>query len=405
MSILRKVKYLSKYIDQFSFALLNVGTIFFISKFLASDQAAKYVLVSSYASFSLIVIVAIVISPYWIFSADTNKRYENFIFSFYATLGISILCGSVLGGLFTINSGSYTSGALILALSIAYPVYDFLRRSLYVHHGEFVSAICSALLCFFVAILYLILNYLDVSVFEVYVIVLISFIAIANLVMYKFNIHLIDSSIKKVKISYRAKSSDYWSLGKWSAGSMTCFWMATQGLFIILSKHISDEQLVTTRLCLSITGIIAIYFTALENNLMPSLRKQFINKQYDNILVVRKSYYIKGFLFSASMSLIIALFYNLFFQNGIFIFAILCCYQIFSGLLKFESYFLKVLQKHNVVFLSNFVALVATLIFGYLLGVENDYVLALMILFNGIVCSMFYLFFSKFLSSNGGKYV
>ncbi|MEA4228705.1 hypothetical protein VBS18_11220, partial [Klebsiella pneumoniae] len=95
---MRKLGFIYKYIDQFFFSLLNVGTIAFVSKYLSSELAAKYILINTYASFSLIVVVALVITPFWVHSANRNS--DNFVFGSKFAINLSLLTGIIISAVY-----------------------------------------------------------------------------------------------------------------------------------------------------------------------------------------------------------------------------------------------------------------------------------------------------------------
>ncbi|MBK5145710.1 hypothetical protein I2494_18720 [Budviciaceae bacterium BWR-B9] len=385
-----------KYIDQFAFALLNVGTILFISKFLVTEQAVKYIIISSLSSFSLVLVVALIISPFWIFCVKGEHQNEYFNFSIKLTLIVSTLISTILSLFHYIENESITDVLIIFSLGTLYPFYDFLRRALYVIHKESLAAMMTSFLCILTAISYFILFINNVQNYTFYLSVLVIFLALFICAILLLTRDFYLSSLVTHHSSWQKKLINYWSLGKWSMSSMICFWLATQGLFIYFGHTVADESIVTTRLCLSLAGIMAIYFSAIENKLMPQLRELFIINAIEKISEIRISYYKNSLIISIILMTLLFFGYYIFISEDIVnlnILLILCLHQPIIGLFKFESFYLKIKRFHFKVFISNFIALAITALSSLLLDKNSSNFLAYLILINGLVCSVFYIYF------------
>lgn len=80
-----------KYIDQFLFALINIGTILFISKFINEYEASKYIYVTTFTSLSLVVNAAFIISPTWYYCTNIEKLKEYHSFNLLLLILSSII--------------------------------------------------------------------------------------------------------------------------------------------------------------------------------------------------------------------------------------------------------------------------------------------------------------------------
>ncbi|EIV9451188.1 hypothetical protein MBM74_004600 [Salmonella enterica] len=398
---LNKFNGLCKYIDQFSFALLNVGMIFFASRFLNNDQAAKYIIINSYSSFSLVVIVALVISPFWVFSVESTTRGAHYRLSLYLSVLISFASAIVLSSLMFLREHDWKYSTLIFGLSMCYPLYDFLRRSLYIVKKEFIAAILSLSLFFVTALSYFIMYFCGIRKADDYLLVLIIIMSLTSLSIIFLNRQNYSSSNDKFEI--KKVIFDYWKIGKWAAASMLCFWVITQGSFIYLEKIIDNEQLVFTRLALSLSGIIAIYFSAIENKLMPEIREIIYQGNSEQLISKWKNYFTHGLVTSICCTLFVVVFYSIFFkinQYQLSIVLLMCIYQMVSGIFKFSSFHLKAKKLHKSVFYCNFISVIIVILIYMSLKTNNPFVLPAIIIVNGTLSSALY---SYFLFINRGK--
>ncbi|BBT02399.1 hypothetical protein WP7S18E04_29610 [Klebsiella sp. WP7-S18-ESBL-04] len=119
---------------------------------------------------------------------------------------------------------------LIFGLSMCYPLYDFLRRSLYIVKKEFIAAILSLSLFFVTALSYFIMYFCGIRKADDYLLVLIIIMSLTSLSIIFLNRQNYSSSNDKFEI--KKVIFDYWKIGKWAAASMLCFWVITQGSFI-----------------------------------------------------------------------------------------------------------------------------------------------------------------------------
>ncbi|WP_170994816.1 hypothetical protein, partial [Escherichia coli] len=302
---MRKLGFIYKYIDQFFFSLLNVGTIAFVSKYLSSELAAKYILINTYASFSLIVVVALVITPFWVHSANRNS--DNFVFGSKFAINLSLLTGIIISAVYILKqNGNYHDVIQIILVSVSYPMYDFLRRTLYVENKEIISAITTVVLSMFIGVGYWLLYLQGATSYQPYVYLLAIGLIIASCALLISNLIIRKTDAKEGNIedkNYYHKIKEYFVYGRWSAISMICFWLSTQGLFVFLYGKISDDELVVSRLCLSLTGIISIYFASIENKLMPDLRRAYVSNDINYIKTQWKMYWRNGLLISIPLSL------------------------------------------------------------------------------------------------------
>ncbi|HCI6751178.1 TPA: hypothetical protein ACWL6H_003830 [Klebsiella quasipneumoniae] len=397
---MRKLGFIYKYIDQFFFSLLNVGTIAFVSKYLSSELAAKYILINTYASFSLIVVVALVITPFWVHSANRNS--DNFVFGSKFAINLSLLTGVIISAVYILKqNGNYHDVIQIILVSVSYPMYDFLRRTLYVENKEIISAITTVVLSMFIGVGYWLLYLQGATSYQPYVYLLAIGLIIASCALLISNLIIRKTDAKEGNIedkNYYHKIKEYFVYGRWSAISMICFWLSTQGLFVFLYGKISDDELVVSRLCLSLTGIISIYFASIENKLMPDLRRAYVSNDINYIKTQWKMYWRNGLLISIPLSLSIYVIYILYYGGNLkysIPFILLALYQILTGVFKYYAYVLKSAQKHKETFYSNLFGVVFTYILAYSFIFTAQNVIALMVLANGILCSVAYYFFLK----------
>ncbi|MFP2514987.1 hypothetical protein [Buttiauxella agrestis] len=392
--MLVKLSKLCKYIDQFSFAALNVGMIFFASRFLDNSQAAKYIIINSYSSFSLVVIVSLVISPFWVFSVERKTQGYHYRLSLKLTILISFISATLLSSFMFYREQDWRYGLLIFGLSVCYPLYDFLRRSLYIVKKEFISAILSALLLLVSTLSYCLMYFCGAREAGDYLSALIFIMSIISLIIMiinnkNYHSYPFEDDLKKILL-------EYWTIGKWSAASMLCFWIITQGSFIYLEKVIDNEQLVFTRLALSLAGIIAIYFSAVENKLMPEIRGIVYSGDSNLLFSLWRCYFKNGLIISFVCTLFVVLFYMIFFdinQYQLSIILLMCLYQSISGVFKFSSFHLKAKKLHRSVFFCNLISVIIVVLFYMGVGTDNSFSLPLIILANGIVSSLLYSYF------------
>ena len=392
--MLAKLNKLCKYIDQFSFALLNVGMIFFASRFLDNSQAAKYIIINSYSSFSLVVIVSLVISPFWVFSVERATRGYHYRLSLYLTIFISFISATLLSTVMFVREQDWKYSLLIFGLSMCYPMYDFLRRSFYIVKKEFIAAMLSVSLLLSTMLSYFVMYFSGVREAGCYLSSLILIMSIISLVIVLLNqssYRVFDSEDELKKVLF-----EYWTIGKWSAASMLCFWFITQGSFIYLEKVIGNEQLVFTRLALSLAGIIAIYFSAVENKLMPEIREIVYKGNSESLILKWKTYFTNGLITSACCTFIVVLFYLAFFKTNQYqlsIVLLMCLYQSVSGIFKFNSFYLKAKKLHKSVFYSNFISVIFVILIYMVADTDNQFLLPLIILVNGVISSVLYGYF------------
>ncbi|MBG2866486.1 hypothetical protein I4616_14640, partial [Proteus mirabilis] len=282
-----------KYIDQFLFALINIGTILFISKFINEYEASKYIYITTFTSLSLVVNAAFIISPTWYYCTSAEKLREyhtfNLLLLIISSFIISIFIYSFM------NEKSLFMLITLFFLCLLFPLFDYLRRILYILKDEKKAGRSSLLLVFITFTAYIILKFIyNVEEYIYYISYLILSLFISSLIT-------LIKIAKKYKIELRLnmifstqKLKNYINLGKWSALSMLCFWISTQGIFIIFNNKISDQAFIISKVCLSFTSIIAIFFSAIENNLMPLLRKNIINKDLINIEKTKIKYFKNG---------------------------------------------------------------------------------------------------------------
>ncbi|WP_371333970.1 hypothetical protein [Klebsiella quasipneumoniae] len=397
---MRKLGFIYKYIDQFFFSLLNVGTIAFVSKYLSSELAAKYILINTYASFSLIVVVALVITPFWVHSVNRNS--DNFVFGSKFAINLSLLTGVIISAVYILKqNGNCYDVIQIILVSVSYPMYDFLRRTLYVENKEIISAITTVVLSMFIGVGYWLLYLQGATSYQPYVYLLAIGLIIASCALLISNLIIRKTDAKEGNIedkNYYHKIKEYFVYGRWSAISMICFWLSTQGLFVFLYGKISDDELVVSRLCLSLTGIISIYFASIENKLMPDLRRAYVSNDINYIKTQWKMYWRNGLLISIPLSLSIYVIYIFYYGGNLkysIPFILLALYQILTGVFKYYAYVLKSAQKHKETFYSNLFGVVFTYILAYSFIFTAQNVIALMVLANGILCSVAYYFFLK----------
>lgn len=398
---MRKLGFIYKYIDQFFFSLLNVGTIAFVSKYLSSELAAKYILINTYASFSLIVVVALVITPFWVHSA--NKQTDNFLFGVKFAINLSLFTGVIISVLYVFKqNGNYLDVIQIILVSVSYPMYDFLRRTLYVENKEFISAVTTVILSMFIALGYLLLYINGTTNYQPYVYLLALGLSFASLSLFICNFVVRktgkEKEIEQEKQHYYHKIKEYFVYGRWSAISMICFWLSTQGLFVFLYGKISDDELVVSRLCLSLTGIISIYFASIENKLMPQLRRAYVSDDINYIKSQWSKYWKNGLSISIPLSVLIYGMYIFYYGENLkysITFALLAIYQILTGVFKYYAYVLKSAQRHKETFYSNLFGVLLTYLLAYSIMFTAQNIVALMVLVNGILCSAGYYFFLK----------
>jgi hypothetical protein len=174
---------------------------------------------------------------------------------------------------------------------------------------------------------------------------------------------------------------------------MLCFWVVTQGSFIYFEKIIDNEQLVFTRLALSLSGIIAIYFSAIENKLMPEVRSIIYEGNSNLLISTRRSYFRNGIIISTLSTLFVFIFYLLFVKNDQYqlsILLIMCLYQSISGVFKFSSFQLKAKKLHKSVFFCNLISVIIIVIIYCVIGKGNGFLLPLILFLNGVFSSVMY---------------
>ncbi|WP_311746342.1 hypothetical protein [Proteus penneri] len=381
-----------KYIDQFLFALINIGTILFISKFINEHEASKYIYVTTFTSLSLVVNAAFIISPTWYYCTNIEKLKEYHSFNL-----LLLILSSIIVSIFIYNFMREKNLFLsinIFLLCLLFPLFDYLRRILYILKDEKKAGISSLLLVCITLASYLILKFIyNIEEYTYYISYLILSLATSALFIitniklkYKINFHI------KMLFSPQ-KLKNYINLGKWSALSMLCFWISTQGIFIIFNNHISDQAFVISKVCLSFSSIIAIFFSAIENNLMPSLRKNIINNDFVNIEKIKIKYFKNGFFISILFSFISISSYFLLYKfnyTALFTILMLCFYQAFSGIFKIYAYLLKSINKYNLIFYINSFCTIVILTSASILLDKSNYIISITILFFGISTSVLY---------------
>ncbi|MEQ5226157.1 hypothetical protein ABN220_10990 [Proteus cibi] len=381
-----------KYIDQFLFALINIGTILFISKFINEHEASKYIYVTTFTSLSLVVNAAFIISPTWYYCTNIEKLKEYHSFNLLLLILSSIIVSFLIYNL--MREKSLFLSINIFLLCLLFPLFDYLRRILYILKDEKKAGISSLLLVCITLTSYVILKFIyNIEEYTYYISYLILSLA-ASALFIIINIKL------KYEISFHIKMlfspqklKNYINLGKWSALSMLCFWISTQGIFIIFNNHISDQAFVISKVCLSFSSIIAIFFSAIENNLMPSLRKNIINNDLVNIEKIKIKYFKNGFLISILFTFISISFYFLLYKfnyTALFTILTLCFYQAFSGIFKIYAYLLKSINKYNLIFYINSFCTILILTSASILLDKSNYIISLTILFFGISTSILY---------------
>lgn len=277
-------------------------------------------------------------------------------------------------------------------------MYDFLRRTLYVENKEIISAITTVVLSMFIGVGYWLLYLQGATSYQPYVYLLAIGLIIASCALLISNLIIRKTDAKEGNIedkNYYHKIKEYFVYGRWSAISMICFWLSTQGLFVFLYGKISDDELVVSRLCLSLTGIISIYFASIENKLMPDLRRAYVSNDINYIKTQWKMYWRNGLLISIPLSLSIYVIYIFYYGGNLkysIPFILLALYQILTGVFKYYAYVLKSAQKHKETFYSNLFGVVFTYILAYSFIFTAQNVIALMVLANGILCSVAYYF-------------
>lgn len=381
-----------KYIDQFLFALINIGTILFISKFINEHEASNYIYVTTFTSLSLVVNAAFIISPTWYYCTNIERLKEyhpfNLLLLILSSVVVSIFIYSLMREknlLLSIN---------IFLLCLLFPLFDYLRRILYILKDEKKAGISSLLLVCITLVSYVILKFVyNIEEYIYYISYLILSLFISSLfILIKLTLkHEINIHIKTLFSSQKLKN--YISLGKWSALSMLCFWISTQGIFIIFNNHISNQAFVISKVCLSFSSIIAIFFSAIENNLMPSLRKNIINKDFVNIEKIKVKYFKNGLIISILFTFISIFSYFLLYDfnyTALFILLMLCFYQAFSGLFKIYAYLLKSINNYNLLFYINLFCTIVILTLASILLDKNNYLISITVLIFGISTSILY---------------
>lgn len=394
-----------KYIDQFSFALLNVGSLVFISRFLSNDQALLFIYINVCSSLAMTINVAFVMSPTWFFttSEDILSKINNKNLFLIILLGFFITCIFASYVFFFKNKLFHMNFIFFCFMySIIFPLYDYLRRIFYIINAEIISGIgsliCVLTCCF---IYFLLLFGLSVKNIDYYVIALCTVVAILCL-LFLYAFRYLSFKGSKQKITYIDKNNNftlkhYLSIGKWSAASMVCFWIATQGIFLFFEGLIMQNSLINTRVALSLSGVIAIYFSAIENNIMPRIRKAIFLSDSKELSALKKNYFIFGSIISLGLTCIIIAAFMIIYKDvhGLYTLIILCVYQMISGCFKFDAFLLKGIKCFNAVFISNLIGVVFTLVFIFLVGSRSENSLSYSILINGFVISLAYAFFYK----------
>ncbi|WP_368879791.1 hypothetical protein [Proteus mirabilis] len=381
-----------KYIDQFLFALINIGTILFISKFINEYEASKYIYITTFTSLSLVVNAAFIISPTWYYCTSIEKLREYHTFNL-----LLLIISSLIISIFIYNFMNERSLFMLITLfflCLLFPLFDYLRRILYILKDEKKAGINSLLLVFITFTAYIILKFIyNVEEYLYYISYLILSLFISSLIT-------LIKITKKYKIKFRLnmifstqKLKNYINLGKWSALSMLCFWISTQGIFIIFNNKISDQAFIISKVCLSFTSIIAIFFSAIENNLMPLLRKNIINKDLINIEKTKIKYFKNGLSISILFTFVSIFSYFLLYPfnyTALYILLMLCFYQTFSGLFKIHAYLLKSINKYNLIFYINLSCTILTLSLANILLNNSNYIISVSILIFGISTSILY---------------
>lgn len=389
----------SKYIDQFSFSFLNIGVVLFASRFLSNEQASRYIVFNSYSSLSLIVTSAFIVGPFWIFGADKSTQASYYKFSIKSLLVLSTFFSLILSVVFYLNERDWVYSGLLLVASVSSSSYDFLRKSLYISKNEKTSAVMSLSLLIATSLSYFLLHYYRLNDARIYLLTLASCTAIIAICIGIYNRK--HFKVMSGMANIKRKTYEYWDIGKWSAASMICFWSITQGSFIFLEKCISDEQLVFSRLALSLSGIIAIYYTSIENKMMPELRGLILESRTDALQTAKKKYYKNGVIVSILFSISTLTFYSQIFginYHHLSILFLMCFYQSITGIFRFDAYVLKAMKFHKVIFFSNFISagIVYIPIFYTITSSQltnTEYLLPIIILLNGLLCSLLYRLF------------
>ncbi|MEQ4988961.1 hypothetical protein ABN080_16040 [Proteus sp. fly-1089] len=381
-----------KYIDQFLFALINIGTILFISKFINEYEASKYIYITTFTSLSLVVNAAFIISPTWYYCTNIEKLKEYHSFNL-----ILLILSSIIVSIFICNLMHEKNLFLsinILLLCLLFPLFDYLRRILYILKDEKKAGISSLLLVCITLSSYVALKFVyNIEEYIYYISYLILSLFISSLFIL-IQITLKYKVIFHIKMLFSPqKLKNYINLGKWSALSMFCFWISTQGIFIIFNNHISDQAFVISKVCLSFSSIIAIFFSAIENKLMPSLRKSIVNKDLINIEKTKIKYFKNGLLISILFTFISIISYFLLYDfnyTALFILLMLCFYQTFSGIFKIYAYLLKSINKYNTLFYINLFCTMATLTLASIFLDKNNFLISIIVLTFGISTSILY---------------
>lgn len=402
-----KIKYLNtnfnklyKFADQISFSLLNIGVVLFASVFLEPAQASKYIIMNVYSSFSLVIVMAFVITPLWVFCSEDNKKKQYNKFSLRLALVVSAIVGSIIFFIVLSKEGNLIYAFCVFYLTISYSIYDFLRRSFYIIEKDSIAACLSTMLFVATTFSYTLMLLLKVTDAAIYL-----FTQALTLTTFTVAGYILNSreyGEPNNNIHYWRLCKQYLSIGKWSAASMICFWLATQGVFVIYENHVEQQHLALTRLALSVSGVIAIYFSSIENKIMPVLRNQMSLEKYSELNITIKFYLRNSLSISIILTSLLTLASSLIMganNKYLLLILVMCIYQSVSGTLKIFSFILKAKKRHKDIFYSNSLSILIVFsstayLYDFNIDFIKDNILSIVIFFNGIFSSLLFIYFT-----------
>ncbi|MCW4781407.1 hypothetical protein M7794_05025 [Enterobacter chuandaensis] len=404
-----KIKFLNKnynklykFADQLSFSLLNIGVVLFASVFLEPAQASKYIIMNVYSSYSLVLIMAFVITPFWVFCSDKNKKKQYNKFSLRLALVVSAIVGSIVFFIVLIEEGSMTYAFTVFYLTISYSIYDFLRRSFFIINKDSIAAFLSTMLIVATIVSYAIMLLLNITDATTYLFT--QALILTTITMAGYILNRKEYGEPNNNIDYWCLCKQYLSIGKWSAASMTCFWLATQGVFIIYENNVEPQFLALTRLALSVSGVIAIYFSSIENKIMPELSNQISLEKYSEVNKIAERYLKNSLYASIVLTILLILASSLIIganNKYLFLILVMCIFQCISGVLKIFPFILKAKKRHKDIFLSNLLSILiifpsTTYLYNFNINFIKENILTIIIFFNGIFSSLLYIYFTLF---------
>ncbi|GAB6440844.1 hypothetical protein bcgnr5390_30110 [Bacillus luti] len=408
ISSVRKIIFNKGLIEQSLNSLLNFIIILVYGNLLNPSEFATFIVIFSGIGLVFLIVTGIWAAPVLVF-LPTKFKDEKYLY-IKSLLFINIISSSIFGVISLmslhafVKSLSFTEFVCGVLIIVTWSTYELLRKTFYAidRLGYILIGSCIIVFVFLVGN-FIVQKDLDInmSLFIIFISYFIAMVIVISLVIYA------GKGIAQKHSSERVPAGillTHWNYAKWTTIGNICYWLCTQGYFVLIVNFVSDAELGGLRTSMNLLGLITILLVLFENKITPKASRIYFNQGIFDLKKYVYSFYKARaipFVFIIIIATLVAYFsYPFIFGNGYSEFAYLTVffgvYQLLLGINRPAVIGLRALNITKPFFVGNLLCAFVTLGLGIVLtsyygvvGAVSGIVIATLVLSGYFVYSFY----------------